>query len=677
MNKLPPRLISVAELAKLPGMPTRQYLRRCAKEGRYKIEQVRGNGGVHYEFMISSLPKDWQLKIFKSCEQTKNPAGTVEADASCTQKPSGFRSARKDKTGLISLDELQARFEKASKPNQDRAAERIKALHRVNHLYWAGIKLSDAVTSTAEEFEVTTASIWNWRKKVRGYPESVWMLMLIDGYEGHRNNVRDVSADFLKLVASVYMRKTQPSFNECLIAAKREAGANGTDIPTCSEKTIRRHFDRMYSAETQCYAREGLKAWEAKYWASMQRDRSMLRALQVINGDGHKFDYWVAFPDGTVGRAMGTFWMDLSSNYLFPPRIEKSENMDSIRLSFLNICDTVGVPEIADVDNGMGYAGKDLSGQDKTRRRFKKMINEAKGIFCLLGIRTIWAEVAHGQSKPIERAFGTLEGILKTFPELEHAYLGNCPGKRPDEKRIAVPLDVLTACVMEAVHRYNVQTGRKSDGIKANGRSYKEIWEAKLVEAQRDGKIRRLEDWERRYCVMPGRVVNVQKQNGGIFTLHSNQYQAHELTKYLGQRIQVRFDPQNLKDARCYTLDGEFICAPQMRVQSAFLDTRDLRDYKAVKNERRKLVRKQSEVTRRIDVLESVKGGASADVLEQIDADTDRLLKAERAHTATRLAANKKELLEFEATVSAGMRRMISSPRIPDRELEPAELFYK
>lgn len=677
MNRLPPRLISVAELAELPGMPTRQYLRRCAKAGRFSTEQVNGNGGVHYEFLISDLPKDWQLKIFKSFEQTPPDCPIHTQSELHTQKPSGFRSAREDKTGLVSIEELQAQFDKLSKSNQDRSAERVKALHRVNHLTWAGMKTSDAVTAAAEEFHVTEASIWNWRKKVRGYPESAWILLLVDGYEGRRNNVREVPADFLKLVASVYMKKTQPSFKESLIVAERASADLPIELPTCAEKTIRRHFDRLYPVEAQCYAREGAKAWEAKYWASMCRDRSMLRALQVLNGDGHKFDYWVAFPDGTVGRPMGTCWMDLSSNYLFEPRIEKSENMDSIRLSFLNICDRYGIPECVDIDNGMGYAGKDLSGQDRTRRRFKKMMDEAKGIFGLLGIKTIWAEVAHGQSKPIERAFGTLEGILKTFPELEAAYLGNCPDKRPDEKRTAAPLNVFIACVMEAVYRYNTQTGRKSEGIKSNGRSYQEIWETKLVEAKAVGKPRQLEDWERRYCVLPGRVVKVQKQNGGIFTLNNNQYQAHELTKYLGVRIQVRFDPQNLKDVRCYTLDGEFICVPKMRMQAGFLDTRDLRDYKRTKAEKQKLVKKQAEVNRRMDVLESVKGGVNPDVLEQIEADTDRLIKAERARTAARRESTRKEEQTFEALISTGVRRLVPSVKVQAHEQSPAELFYK
>lgn len=669
----------LSELAEISTRKAREALKLCLNGGRWRgaalnVGWQHGRGGNEMTVSVCSLPKNLQIRwAEESLRQTPADFPVHVKSVKHTQKPAVSGQPVGTKPALLPIADLQKAFEKSSIKNQQRAENRLGALHKVNHLSSAGMKVSDAVAVVAKEYGFSERSVWIWRKKVNGYPDNAWLLLLIDEYEGRQNNIRDVDHEFLKIVASVYMRKTQPSFKESLICAKRSAYDKPVELPSCSEKTIRRHFDLLYPPESQCFAREGAKEWEARYWASMSRDRSMLTALQVLNGDGHKFDYWVEFPDGSVGRPMGTCWMDLSSNYLFEPRIEKSENMDSIRLSFLTVCDRFGIPECVDIDNGMGYAGKDLSGQDKSRRRFKKIIDEAKGVFGLLGVKPIWAEVAHGQSKPIERAFGTLEGILKTFPELEAAFLGNCPDKRPDEKRAAVKLDLFIACLMEAVRRYNTQSGRKSEGIKSNGRSYQEIWEEKLAEARAVGKPRRLEDWERRYCVMPGRVVKVQKQNGGIFTLKNNQYQAHELTGYLGKRIQVRFDPQNLNDVRCYTLDGEFICTPAMRLRAGFLDTRDLREYKRNKAEKRKLVKKTAEVNCRIDVLESIKGAAVPHTRLQ----SDRIMDAERIRTKTARQELKKEETDFNARMAAGLRRMSTVPRTPDKKQTAAELFYK
>jgi transposase InsO family protein len=142
----------------------------------------------------------------------------------------------------------------------------------------------------------------------------------------------------------------------------RAARAYKIEIPACSEKTIKRHFDKKFDAETQCRERLGLNAWEAKFWASLKRDRSPYHALEILNGDGHKLDFNVLLPSGKEGRVMATFWMDLSSNFLFPPQIDVSENTDTIRKSFLQICEQYGVPKCVNIDNGMGYSGKDLSG---------------------------------------------------------------------------------------------------------------------------------------------------------------------------------------------------------------------------------------------------------------------------------------------------------------------------
>ncbi|MGE4489143.1 MAG: transposase domain-containing protein [Kiritimatiellales bacterium] len=677
-----PSLISVAELAALPGMPTARTLRRAATSGKYQVEVVDGHGGQRgkqYRFLTYQLPGEWLVKVSRFYEEKSNTPNGLPVHPSFgipTQTPAVSGLPVGTKPDLIPVIELKERFDGASLKNQERASTRLKALNQVKHLSDAGLTVSDAVAAVAKEYGFSQQSVWNWRKAVRGYPDSQWLLLLIDDYEGRRNNLRQIPQAYLKLVATFYMSDTQPGFAECLRAANRAARAEEppVDVPRCSEKTIRRHFDSIYLPEAQCYAREGEKAWEARYWPAMRRDRSMLGALEVLNGDGHKLDYWVRWPDGKEGRAMATFWMDLSSNYFFPPAIEASENMDTIRRSFLHICNTVGVPECVDIDNGMGYAGKDLSGQDSTRRRFKKVKAEAKGIFSLLGIRTIWAEVAHGQSKPIERSFRTLEEILKTFPELRPAYVGNKPDKRPDRTIKAVPIDLLRSCVMEAVVRYNAQEGRRSDGIKANGRSYRTIWEGKLAEAQNAGKPRQLEDWERRYCIMPGRVIRVRKANGGIFSLHGNEYQAHELTAWLGEHIQVRFDPEDLTHVRCYDLDGKFICTPTVRTMTGFRDTSTLREYKRAKTVERKRVKDLADVRKDLAKLESRRGETS-DPMDDVRAETSRILRDDREELQRVSKATAQREAKSITYVSAAIKRFRKAgiEVVPGRSKAPKE----
>lgn len=684
-----PAFISAKQLSSLAGISAKSAWQAVSKKRwrgqdlETRAVQGRGRGGKQMEVAVSSLPKDLQKKWAR--ENFRQSTSTEAADLQPASSTSHTRRAVScppvsTKQDLLPLDELQDQFDSASLQKQERAADKVRILHQVSHLSRAGVKMSDAVAVVAKEAGVSEGAIWGWKKKVRGYPESAWAPALIDGHQG-RSKVCAVSDDFLKLIAFYYLSDTQPDFIQCLRSAKCAARAEDPPvmIPQCSDKTVKRHFDRMFPDEVQCYAREGEKAWEAKFWASMSRDRSMLGALEILNGDGHKLDFWVRFDDGTEGRAMATFWMDLSSNYFFQPFVEKSENMDTIRRSFLHICNTVGVPKCVDIDNGMGYAGKDLSGQDRSRRRFKKVQAEAKGVFGLLGVKTIWAEVAHGQSKPIERAFRTLEGILKTKPELRQAYVGNRPDKRPDRTIIAVPISLLRSAVREAVCEYNAQPGRKSTGIKANGRSYHQIWEAKLCEST----PRQLEDWERRYCIMPGRVLRVRKQDGGIFTLHGNEYQAYELSAYLGQQIQVRFDPEDLTNVRCYTLDGQFICQPKVRTMTGFRDTSNLREYKRAKTAQKRAVKQAAKEGELIARLESIKGAPVPEAVEEVEDSTRRILREERVDRAARLEEQAEDDAEFSESISRaihGFRNtgMITRPsRRTDAELDPVELFYK
>jgi len=683
-----PDFISAKQLSSLAEISAKSAWQAVSKQRwrgqnlQTRSVQGRGRGGKQMEVAISSLPKDLQKKWAReNLKQTPSEEVFAFSSSGHTQTRAVACPPVNTKQELLPLDELQDRFDTASLQKQERAADKVRVLHQIANLKRAGVKMSDAVSVVAKEAGVSEGAIWGWKKKVRGYPEGAWASALLDSHQG-RSKVCAVSDEFLKLVAFYYLSDTQPDFIQCLRSAKRAARSEEPPVvvPRCADKTVKRHFDRMYPDEVQCYAREGEKAWEAKFWASMSRDRSMLGALEILNGDGHKLDFWVRFEDGTEGRAMATFWMDLASNYFFAPFIEKSENMDTIRRSFLHICNTVGVPKCVDIDNGMGYAGKDLSGQDKTRRRFKKVQAEAKGIFGLLGITTIWAEVAHGQSKPIERAFRTLEGILKSNPELRQAYLGNRPDKRPDRTITAIPVELLRSAVREAVCEYNSQSGRKSDGIKAAGRSYQQIWETKLSEST----PRPLEDWERRYCIMPGRVLRVRKQQGGIFTLHGNEYQAYELSAYLGQQIQVRFDPEDLTNVRCYTLDGQFLCQPQIRAMTGFRDTTNLREYKRAKNAQKRAVKQAVKEGELVARLESIKGAPVPEAVQEVEDSTREILREERADRAAKLEERAEEDAEFSESISRaihGYRNtgLLTRPnrRQLDAELDPVEMFYK
>ncbi|MBN2684978.1 MAG: Mu transposase C-terminal domain-containing protein [Pontiellaceae bacterium] len=555
-----------------------------------------GRTGEQYEFLLASLPKELQAKWYM--------LHTVDLRSEAVVRIQERIEAEKAAV-LADLAALEEEWNAASLRAQETGIKRAKALLLVNELVRTGAakNKTEAVKLAAAETGYSINALWKNDGQVQGYAEKYWPMLLVDMRKGQVKSCHvDIDARFLEKLKEFYNIQSKPAFTAAVRSCCRhiESTGMGIPVPTCSVKTLWRQFNKLCPREAQITKRGNKADWEAEFWPSIQRDRSMLRALEVLNGDGHYLDYWIDFGDGTKGRAVGAFWMDLASNYMFDPVIAKTENSDTIRRGFLDICDRFGVPEKVNIDNGMGYAGKDLSGRDQARKRFKKNIDEAMGIWGLLTVNTIWAKVAHGQAKPIERSFRTIEEELKAFPELDKAYLGNCPDARPDSTRKAVPFEVFVQCVRLAVAHYNTQEGRRSEGIQANGRSYREIWNTKLAEAKALGKPRKMEDWEWKYCVMAGRVISIPKTNSGAFTLNKNRYHDFGLAEWMGKKIQVRFNPDDLREVQCYTLKGIYICKAKIQGKVNYLDKEQLRDYERLQAQRRKLKKALAEVNEQI-----------------------------------------------------------------------------
>jgi hypothetical protein len=395
------------------------------------------NGGPQRVVRVATLPGQLILKFEKNRSRAEARCDASQAaDGFPIQEPSAASHTQTravacppDSTKQdLSPEEIMSRFGEAPKHKQDIALNKCDALRSVNDLVLVGgWKKDDAVKLVADESKISAATIYNWFTAVRGFDEQLWPGVLVVDRRGGNVPKMEVASEFLEVIWTQYKQKTQSSFDTCLWTAKRVAPMMKppVKIPACSDKTIQRRFFERYPDGTRVLYREGSKAWRAKCHTSQTRDRSGLNALELINGDGHELDYLVRFNDGTEGRVMATFWMDLSSNYLFEPYLAPSENTDTIHRSFMLLCEKYGIPKGVYIDNGMGYAGKALSGGDKSRHRFKKIQDEATGVFRLMGVKTTWALPRRGQSKPIERQFRTLEGHLKLAGvDVEAAFLG-------------------------------------------------------------------------------------------------------------------------------------------------------------------------------------------------------------------------------------------------------------
>lgn len=162
--------------------------------------------------------------------------------------------------------------------------------------------------------------------------------------------------------------------------------------------------------------------------------------MQWINGDGYLHNVFVRWFNGDVIRPKTWFWQDVKTRKILGWRCDVSENIDSIRLSFMDVVTRYGIPEDfhITIDNTRGAANKWLTGGAPNRYRFKVKEDDPKGLFLLMDAKMHWTSVVAGkgwgQAKPVERAFGVggLEEYVDKHPALAGAYTGPNPQAKPD-----------------------------------------------------------------------------------------------------------------------------------------------------------------------------------------------------------------------------------------------------
>ncbi|WP_040507433.1 transposase domain-containing protein [Gluconobacter morbifer] len=96
----------------------------------------------------------------------------------------------------------------------------------------------------------------------------------------------------------------------------------------------------------------------SRIYPAQQRRRDVFHALQAVNANGHRWDVFVKWEDGTIGRPVMVGFQDLFSDMILSWRIDKSENAETVRLAFGDMVETYGIPKMCYLDNGRNFASK-------------------------------------------------------------------------------------------------------------------------------------------------------------------------------------------------------------------------------------------------------------------------------------------------------------------------------
>ena len=584
--------LSATEIAALalPGMPIRQQgvWKLAQREGWDRTDKARrrsGRGGGT-EYHISLLPESAQAALLAM----RQAQASDEAPAPAAADPQP-KTRRIDDDGRT---ELWAWFERQPQRSKDEGRRRLAALQRIDALEREMVT-TDAVRAVAAEFDVGASTIYGWIERTRGVRRDDWMAALTPAKRGGARQKIEIDENVWGVFYADYMRLAEPSFESCYRRTEAIAREQGWTMPAA--RTLRRRVDEL-PRPTVILARKGEDALKRLYPAQ-ERDRSHFHSLQAVNTDGHKWDVFVKFEDGTIGRPLTIAFQDLYSGKFLAWRTAKSENKDSVRLAFGDMIAGYGIPDHLYLDNGRAFASKWLTGRTPNRYRFKVKDDDPAGIITQLGVEIHWTTPYAGQSKPIERGFGDFARDIAKHPAFEGAYTGNSPMAKPENYGSrAIPFDEFVRIIDREIRAHNARPGRRSR-VCGGRLSFDEAFDASFAQSL----IRRATEAQRRLCLLAAEGVTVRPD--GTVHLFGNRYFDEALWEWRGKRVVVRFDPDRLHAAlQVAALDGQPIGAARLLEAAGFDDTTKAREHAKARQAAKRAAKEMDAAHRKLTLAE-------------------------------------------------------------------------
>lgn len=543
-------LSELAELA-LPGLPAdKRSLTRRARDENWRfrtdangemLSRPRIGRGGGEEFHISLLPGAARLELAARGLCATRPEPT-EAESPAAQAWRWY--------------DAQSSKVKAE------AERRVRVVADVDVLHEAMGNRTAAVSEAAARHGVGKATLWNWLKLIDGVAKSDRLPALAPHRRGGGREA-EIDAEIWRIFKSDYLRLSEPTLAICYENTAAIAAERGLSMP--SERTIRRRLEQDVDPRILLRLRKGKEA-SRRSLPAQRRTVDHLHALECVNIDGHTFDVRVTNRDGKVVRPILVGIQDVRSSKLLAWRVVEVESAQNVRLVFADLFEKWGIPVHCVLDNGRGFASKWITGGVPNRFRFKVMEGDPVGLIVDLGIQHHWAIPFRGQSKPIERAWMDLTNRIAKSAFVEGAYTGRNTTKKPENYGSrAIPWDEFSAFVDQQIGRHNAKLGRRGRDYK--GRSFDDVF----AESYASATIKKATPEQLRKALLAAENKLVNSQTGEV-ALFGNRYWSEACGRLHGQRVTVRFDPDDLtKPVHLYDLAGRYLCSAPLFGDEKFL----------------------------------------------------------------------------------------------------------
>ena len=516
--------ITVKETAAIMNIEENS-VQKSIQRGKYEIMVIpgKGRGGKQYLIALDSLPEEAQER-YRNQERIPDP---IE----------------------IFSEEMMQKYT---------IEQRNKALYKFNvicgHLR-SGLNMQTFVKEHSEDFgkPFTYRQLNYWETQYKEYG----IEGLIDKRGGREPSENDcILPEAWDMFYSLYMKPQKRSAQLCYDKTKKYFLNQFPDMKFPSYPTFTRKLREDVPEYAKIRYRDGEKAL-ADRMPYMERDKSGLHTNQIWISDHHRADVFVRTKTGKVIRPWITVFTDAKSTKVVACIARESAPNATVIKQALRIgIAEYGIPEEIYTDNGKDYISKELDPENP------------ESVLNVLKIGVIHALPYHGQAKPVERFFNTLES---RFGTLFYSYSGYDAKNRPEhmkktekqlEKDENIPtLEFYQEQLENYLKEYNTSPHSGKD---MNGRTPDEVYYNSIVT-----EIRTVDaDALRILC---GKREERKVSNSGV-TLFCNTFTNHEgkLLKYLDKKVVVIYDPLDMERIYIYTLDGKFICQALPKIRSPF-----------------------------------------------------------------------------------------------------------
>jgi putative transposase len=440
-------LLSVDEAARLTGLAARSIRHHCTA-GNYHGAIKGADGWI--------IPLNALSEAAQAIYQAAQPPSVI------TTPPRALPIVPASPPAV--LDKHLA-LRQAPDKSKARAALLCAAVQTFEELRTAGESKGRAAAIVAEKHQVNAITLWRARDTVSGQAPHLWEALLLPNHKGRTKQAEFTGAAW-EWIRANYLSTSEPPANVVIKEAKKHNKAAGLGWIFPSDKTIIRKINTI-PAPLVALGRKGKTAFDATFPAA-ERDFSTYELHDTWVSDGRRADVFCRYPDESISRPFIVAWVDMRSRMVLGVRgsVDPSQSLTIAALH--SALERTNIkPKRALLDNGREYAGKQVTGGQKTRYRFKVKEGDPIGALTRLGVVVDWARPYRGQEKPIESFWKYVANHLDKLPQFQGAYCGKNTSSKPEDFDLskAIPLEIYAQKLAEIMEEFNTTHPHRGQGM--------------------------------------------------------------------------------------------------------------------------------------------------------------------------------------------------------------------